>query len=203
MKTIKLTENLGVPRFALTAVLAAFILTALLTAARTALGAPAVGHFTGCAFNTGVDMTIGFPVGSVQTGSFTPATGDEIAAFKADGSLCTGRMVFDSSAAGATIVYGSTVVPPAAGMDSAETIQWRIWDASTDQEHFANTTYLAGENTFKPGGIQQVISFIPGGPTAVTLAALEPLPPPQPFLPFLLVAGLGLFSLFLFRLRAR
>ncbi len=156
--------------------LALVILVAL---AMIAGSAKAQIHFTNCASSTGGNGTVAIPLEVMMEhdqGYFRPDTGDEIAVYRPDGSLCAGVTVWDATTHGALTVWGdNTITEEIDGMVPGEVMKWRVWDSSANKEYDVNVTYV-GTLPLWPNGaygndrLYQLASFTP---TAVTLATFE------------------------------
>jgi hypothetical protein len=167
------------------------VLLILVSLAMIVPTASAEVHFTDCAGNppTGNSAIVAVPDSAVLPGSFTPQSGDEIAVFRPNGSLCVGSNVYDlgdGSPSTSVTVWGDDGQTGAVdGILSGEIMQWRIWDASENVEYFANVVYdpappaSNGTGAYVPDGIYILSSFVPGDPTSpVSPTATDtPVPP--------------------------
>ena len=129
-------------------------------------------HFVNCASGTGNNETVGITVDAVEPGSFTPQSGDEIAVFQPDGSLCVGTVLYSSEGTKVITVWGdnSGTGGVVDGIQNGEIMQWRIWDSSVNREYFANVVYnkTYSNNTigaYVTDGIFLLDSLKPSDPT--------------------------------------
>ena len=103
--------------------------------------ASAQSHFTDCLSKTETNATILIPADAeVQWGTEAPAPGDEIAVFSPDGQ-CSGVEVWTGKNIAVTVWSGQAPPTsragsrPAPGLQSGDSLQFRVWDASDAREY--------------------------------------------------------------------
>jgi len=118
---------------------------------------------------TGDQMTIGFPISAHPTFDGVPlGVYDEIGVFSSAG-LCVGNAVWDSVKPTEIIVAGqSTLADTVDGLNSGDTMFFRVWHYATQQEGIATVTFSMGGATYSSGGIA-VISSLSASYTGVRL----------------------------------
>lgn len=157
----------------------------------------AQSHFTDCvsAGDASNNATVVIPQGVIVTGGENPVTGDEIAVFNPEGTVCAGVFAVGTTLGNqALTVWGDVQQTPALdGMRANEVMQWRIWKVDDDKEiPFTVVTYDS-EIPFHPNGeygagrlyrlvVPSAIGLIQLG-TVASMAAPGPL---------LMLFGLGL-----------
>ncbi|HNS74221.1 MAG TPA: hypothetical protein PKI81_12495, partial [bacterium] len=88
------------------------------------------------------------------------APGDEVGAFKSDGTTCVGAMVWVADPTQWSLpVMGLDITPPLPGMAGGETIRWKVWQASTNTEVEGTASYIVGDGTYTANS-QAVISSL-------------------------------------------
>ncbi len=115
--------------------------TGLLALGVVASPAVAQSHFTDCLSKTETNATLLIPSDAeLQWGSEAPAPGDEIAVFSPDGQ-CSGVEVWTGESIAVAVWSGATPPTstagsrPASGLQSGDSLQFRVWDASTAREY--------------------------------------------------------------------
>ena len=88
--------------------------------------------------------------------------GDEIGAFKSDGTTCVGRTIWTGSPGGIT-VYGADTTPALPGMAVGETVKYKVWDASANTEYTAVPTYTQGDGNYAENGMQVISTLAATG----------------------------------------
>lgn len=202
MKIQSRRKHIGISGFVKLAFFPVFILIWVLMANT----AQAQSHFTGCAFRTGSNATVAVPHDAVlahEQGYFTLETGDEIAVFNTGKTVCAGVIVWDSTLPSMAVsVWGDNdQTPEVDGMLADEVMTWVVWDQSTGDEYGVNVAYATQAPLYPSGafGNQRLYQLTSFAPTAVTLGTFQVAPTAPVLLILLVLSGLGLATLVLFR----
>ncbi len=99
--------------------------------------------------------------------------GDEVGAFKSDGTTCVGAMAWSNDPSQWQIaVMGkdtSPIVLP--GMDTGETVRWKVWRASVNLEGEGTPSFALGNGTYTANDMQVISSLAATAAVSYTLTA--------------------------------
>ena len=115
-------------------------------------------HYTNCLPNSPNDATVVLPTdAAVSLGNGDLSTGDEIALFSDDGK-CAGVAVWDAekTAVSISVADRDSVAGVTAGYEPGETLKYRIWRASDDQEFtVSSASYTCSLPTCRSDGVYE------------------------------------------------
>jgi len=131
--------------------------------------APAQSHFSNCVSETGNNATIIVPsASSIFLGNRVIQSGDEIAVFDGEGQ-CVGAVQWTGKDVALTVWGTNEVTPEKDGLARGETMHFRVWNASEEQEWggmgefvvaFKNEkSHLTTENAYAPDRIYVIDSL--------------------------------------------
>ena len=119
-------------------------------------------HFTNCAENTGNNATL-LVFDTVST-NITLESGDEIAIFSPDGSICAGVATWNGNSLPIAVWGNNSQTPQIDGLRTDEAFRIVIWDASEGVEYQqVVATYTAGDGHYAGNSIHTISAL-----TAVT-----------------------------------
>ena len=131
--------------------------------------APAQSHFSKCTSHTGNNATVIIPsASSILVGNRVIQRGDEIAVFDGEGR-CVGAVQWTGENVALTVWGTNELTPEKDGLKQGETMHFRVWNVSEEQEwggigEFVvvfndEKPYLATENVYAPDRIYVIDSL--------------------------------------------
>ncbi len=126
----------------------------------TPTATPIPRHFDDCAFRTGNNATVAVTANITINGDLVLAVDDEIAVFTPDGSICAGMTPWSGQNIAITAWGDDSQTEAVDGLRDGETMAYRIWDNSENEEILVKeVTYALGNGIYATDGIYAVSSF--------------------------------------------
>jgi hypothetical protein len=108
-------------------------------------------HFDNCVADTGNNASVAVPSDITILGGIPLESGDEIAVFRPDGSLCVGLLTWQGSSDAIAVWGDDTQTVPIDGIETGEEMHYYVWDASAQIEYpNAAVTYSQGDGIYAP-----------------------------------------------------